>query len=462
MPITDVHPSYGRSLKRWRRNRAAVSGQDAIHDGGTLYLPDDNNGGAPNRYIRLLQRATWTPFTGYTLEGLTGAVFRKPSLVELPSAMEYMLEDANGAGLSLEQVAKSAVGEVLAVGRTGFMADYPQAEQGMSAEQVAALMLRPRIVQYLAESIDGWRYQFIAGTLRLQMVKLVETEEIDIDEFSVDVKDRYRVLRLNADGIYEQALYTEGGVLIGEPMIPRKGDGTPWRHIPFHFAGASTNLPDVDEAPLSGIADLNIAHYQVTADKRQNLHVHSGGLLVIASDMSAEDFATQNPNGITVGADQGVFVGSGGSAEILQLDASSQSQSEIESIQNQLVAIGARLITAQGGNETAEAARIAASAEASALSNMVGNISEALEAALEDCALFAGANPADVKFMLNTEFFDTTLDPQEIAQLIMLGDRQILATSDVRARLRKGSLIGRDRTDEEIEAEVGTQSVPGL
>lgn len=461
MSITTCHPLYTNKVNRWRRNRAAVAGQDAIHQGRTLYLPDDNDGREPERYQRLLDRATWTPFTGYTLEGLVGAVFRKPGNTELPVAMRFMEEDADGAGRSLEQVGKEIVGELLTVDRVGILSEYPQAEAGMSAEQVRALGLRPKLTIYDTENIDNWRYEFQNGTLRLTMVKLREFKEIEQDDYSLDYECQYRVLRL-VGGVYTQELRDEGNNIVDGPFTPRQANGQPWERIPFHFAGASNNMPEPSEAPLSGIADLNIAHYQVTADKRQNLHVHSGGLLVISSDMTSEEWKEANPNGITVGVNSGVFLGKGGSASLLQLEASSASQTEIESIQNQLIAVGARLITAQGGNQTAEAARIAASAESSALSNLVGNASEAIEAALEDCAMFAGADPKQVKFSLNKEFFDTQLDPQAVMSLIALGDRGIIAANDQRDRLRKGRWIEADRTNEEIEAEVEVQPVGGL
>lgn len=470
MPITSRHPYYENHLLRWRRNRDAVKGQDAIHQGGEFYLPNDNEqdqftdkeGEALKRYKRYVMRATWTPITAYTKEGLIGAVFRKSGECELPPLVEYLKENADGAGNSLEQIGKYCIGELLEVGRVGILTEYPRADEGLSQSQVAALELRPKLTIYKAEDIDHWRYEFINGHLRLQMVKLEEIEEIKQDYFTTEEEKRYRVLRIDEEtGQYVQELYDEHEKLL-ETITPRQANGQPWYHIPFQFIGASDNLPDVDEAPISGIVDLNIAHYQVTADKRKNLHIHAGGLLVIASNMSSEEFTAANPNGVTVGADSGLFLGEGGDAKLLQLEASSQSQTEIESLERQMVAVGARLITQGGQAQTAEAARIDASAESSALSNLVGNASEGIEKALEDACLFAGANPDEVSYVLNMDFFDTKLDPQEIMALIQLGDRGLMALKDQRERLRKGGWIAHDRTDEEIDAEVSVQPVLGL
>lgn len=469
MPITTVHPNYKSHLLRWQRNRDAIKGQDAIHWGGERYLPNDNSqdqftdkkGEAQIRYKRYVMRATWTPVTAYTKEGLIGAVFRKAGEIALPPLVEYMKENADGAGNSLEQIGKYVVGELLEVGRVGILAEYPKANPGLSQSQVAELDLRPKLTIYKTEDIDNWRYEFVNGHLRLRMVKLCEVESIEYDYFTTEEERRYRVLRINESGRYIQEVYDADEKLL-ETIEPTQADGSPWYHIPFQFIGASDNLPDVDEAPLSGIVDLNIAHYQVTADKRKNLHIHSGGLLVLASSLSTEEFEANNPNGVTVGADSGLFLGEGGSAQLLQLEASSQSQTEIESLERQMVAVGARLITQGGQAQTAEAARIDASAESSALSNLVGNASEGIEAALEDACRFAGADAEDLSYVLNMDFFDTKLDPQEIMAVIQLGDRGLIALKDQRELLRKGGLIAHDRTDEDIEAEVSTQPVAGL
>ncbi|MDT8372246.1 MAG: DUF4055 domain-containing protein [Gammaproteobacteria bacterium] len=467
MPITSRHPQYELQLTRWRTNRDAVAGQDAIHRAGELHLPDDNNSynkdrEAINRYKRYLARATWTPITSYTKEGLIGAVFRKSGVSELPEKIAYMNENVDGAGNSLEQFSKHVLGELLEVGRVGILTEYPRAEDGLSQAQVFELGLRPKLTTYKAEDIDNWRYKFVNGKLQLVMVKLVEQAEVTRDLFSSDLETRYRVLRIEEEtGNYIQELYDEHENLL-EQITPRQFNGNTWKYIPFQFVGASNNLPDVDVAPLSGIADLNIAHYQVTADKRKNLHIHSGGLLVISTNMSSEEFALANPNGVTVGADSGLFLGDSGSAQLLQLDASSQSHTEIESLERQLIAVGARLITKGGQAQTAEAARIDASAESSALSNVVGNASEGIEAALESACLFAGAEQDNVTYMLNMDFFDNKLNPQDVMALIQLGDRGLIAMRDQREMLRRSGLISHDRTDEEIDAEIDIQSVSGL
>lgn len=193
----------------------------------------------------------------------------------------------------------------------------------------------------------------------------------------------------------------------------------------------------------------------MSADSAKNLHIHSGGTLVVSSEMSAEQWAEYNKTGVTVGADQGMFLGASGSANLLQLNPASAVEEKLRTLESQMIAVGAHLITDATSNETAEAARIDASGKASSLSTAVGNVSEGLEAALEDMARFMGGNPDAVKYKLNQQFYPDNLDAQTIMAMIQLLDRQVIAVQDVRTKLRGGGLIAQNRTDEELDAEVG-------
>lgn len=458
MPITSTHKQYDDQCERWARNRAACAGQDAVKLASTDFLPDDNatdrSNEARSRYLRYLLRAVWMPVSGYTKQGLIGMMSRRPAEVELPSQIEYAKENADGAGLSLEQMAKLALAEVIEVGRLGLLVDYPSAEPGLSAEQVAMMGLSARMTIYRAESIDNWRLRNIGGVLRLVMVKLCELAEVEKDDYALEYEKRYRVLKLD-NGVYTQTVYNEKEEQIGEVITPRQSNGAPWDHIPFHIIGATTNSPEVDQALISGIVDLNTAHYQMSADSAKNLHIHSGGTLVVSSEMSVEQWDQYNKTGVTVGADQGMFLGSNGSANLLQLNPASAVEEKLRTLESQMIAVGAHLITDATSNETAEAARIDASGKASSLSTAVGNVSEGLEAALEDMARFMGGNPDEVKYQLNQQFYPDNLDAQTIMAMIQLLDRQVIAVQDVRSKLRGGGLIAQNRTDEELDAEVG-------
>jgi hypothetical protein len=456
MPITSTHAEYSANTERWRRNRAACAGQDEVKQETTLFLPDDSatdlTAEARNRYARYLMRAVWLPVSSYTKQGLLGMVFRAPPKTELPSQLEYMLENADGSGLSLEQCAKIYTGEAIEVGRCGILAEYPESEPGLSAEQVAARNLQARLTTYRAESIDNWKFELIGGILKLTMVKLCELTEIEKDEFLYENETRYRVLRLR-DGVYTQAVYDDSGDVITEEFAPTDFSGSTFDHIPFHFIGSETNRPDVDKAVISGIVDLNTAHYQLSADSMKNLHIHSGGLLHIDSgETSATEWKEVNKNGITVGADQGVIT-QGGGITLVQLAPADAVEVKLKALEGNMLSVGAHLITERGDNETAEAARIDASSKASALLTAADNVSEAVEAALEDAARFMGGDPEVVEFELNRSFYPDSMDATQIMAGIQLVDRGVISINDLRDKLRASGMIDNGRTNEDLDNE---------
>jgi hypothetical protein len=455
MPITSVHAEYSHNAARWEKNRIATSGQDAVKRAGVLFLPDDSELDRSNearlRYARYQMRATWLPVSSYTVSGLSGMVFRLPAAQELPAELEYINDNADGAGLSLDQFAKINLDETIIVGRAAILSEFPSSEAGLSAEQVRARQLQARMTLYRAESFDNWKFELIGGVMKLTMAKLCELAEIERDEFETESVVRYRVLRLR-DGVYTQEVLDDQENVVVAEFVVRMADGSAFDHIPLHLVGAENNRPEVDGALISGIVDLNTAHFQVTADQAKCLHIHSGGTLVISSSMSNDQWKEANPNGITVGADMGIFLGDSGSATLLQLEATGASDSRLNALEDQMLSVGAHLIT-PSTQETAEAARIDAGTKSSALLSATNNVSAAIESALKDCALFMGGNPDQVVYRLNTEFLPRNVLAAEAMSAIQLMDRGVLAMTDVRAMLRGSSYLEPGRTDEEIDSE---------
>lgn len=450
MSITSTNIQYGNALKRWTTNRDVCGGSDPVKAKRTTYLPDDNAGlSAPaatpdlyiDRYCRYILRAFFMPFAQHTRNGLVGMVFSKPPAYNLPSVIDYMIGDSDGAGLSLEQLGKQMVSEGIEVGRIGILADYPNhGIPNPSAETLSVNGIRAYIQPYLAESIRDWDTETKHGITRLTYVKLLEIhserDSSNVFAESEEVK-RYRVLRLE-DGVYNQALYDDSGKVINEPFTPRQ-NGAVMDHIPFYFAGAENNKPSVDDAPISGIVDCNISHYQNSADREQNNHVHSGSTMIMKTKLDPDRLRDANPNGFAVGANQGINLGEDGDAKLLQLNPNSSIGELMHDKERQAEALGAVYATnSDAKNVTAEAARINAAQSTSTLTTLTGNVSEAIEAALTDCALFMGSSE-DVEYALNQDFHAETLDPQ-FAALLQQGVDLEFITNDQAKELWLGMM----------------------
>jgi hypothetical protein len=214
--------------------------------------------------------------------------------------------------------------------------------------------------------------------------------------------------------------------------------------------------------PLYPMAEINLAHYQTTADHRENLFIHGQLTLGISSDLSPEAFAEANPNGVIVGARAGHFLGPNGKFTQATAPESSSLRVALQDLREEMASIGAKLVSKGGQAETAETAKINAASEHSVLETMVGNASEVIEATLEDMAIYQGANPDQVEFRLNTDFFQEGIDPQQVMADIALYDRALIAKQDVRRNLRQGGRVDPARTDEEIDADAGDDLGPAL
>ena len=457
MSVKTIHPLYAEFAPIWKLTRDAVVGNPAIKAGGTTYLPADFATKDADRYAVYKERAYFMGVTAQTQDATIGMVFRKPAMVELPPQIEALTDNIDGAGQSLDQVGKFSVQEVEEAGRIGYLADFSAVEGVQTKASEAALGLRPYMNTYTAESIINWKTDTVGGKDVLTLVVLQEEVEAVIlsDEFAHDFVCQYRVLRLR-DGVYTQQLYDEGNEPISAEESPLQG-GSTLDHIPFYIAGANNNLPDPDMPMLYDIALVNIAHYQTTADHRENLFVHGQLTMGISTELSNDEFKAANPNGVTVGSRAGIFLGEAGTLQSITAPESSSLRMGLEDLKSEMNDLGARMVQDSGQNETAEAARINASAQSSTLNTVVTNVSDAMTDCLKDMALFAGASD-ELSYMLNTDFWEASLDPQVIAAINALKLGGTIANQDVLFMLRQGKIgLDPDRTDEEILADASNE-----
>jgi hypothetical protein len=454
MPVSETHAEYDKNIDKWKLTRNASTGlsfENARH-----YIMRRTHE-EQDQYYHRVEKAIYTNYTGRTREGLKGAIFRLPPRIELPPDMEFMLENADGAGQSLTQVSKLAADEVMETGRFGLLADYPMVDEDLTVEQVRRMGLQPHIATYTAESIINWHVHVLNGRRQLGMLVLKENSPVHYDEFTWDYVDRFRVLRLNDSQQYTQQLYDENGDAITEEIVIRGASGQPFDYIPFHFIGSRDNLPDIDEPILYDIARVNIGHFRNSADQENNLSVHGGGTLVVSTDMSPEAFQAANPGGITVGENAGLVLSEGGKAELLQLGPASAIGTEMTHKEQMMVQIGAKIIT-KTGQRTAEEARIQATSENSMLDTMVGNINESFTAVLYDCRAFISPTDAEIVFSLNNDFYADTISPQEIMAMIQGSDAGVMPKIDIVRRLIDAGWIQSEGTPEDILSDITQES----
>ena len=273
MSVTTVHPDYSIAAPLWAKVRAALAGDRAIKNAGTAYLPAPFAISDPDRYESYKERSYFIPATSQAHNSMLGMVFRKPAQIEVTNGIEGLLTNIDNSGNSLDQFAKNAVSEVDSVGRFAILVDHPQTDGVLTLAQQQERNVRPFLAAYNAESLINWKTQTVDGNDMLVLAVLRETVDTSTNEFDHDFEFQYRVLRLT-DGVYTQQVYNDTSPVDPEPRIITDGAGNTFDHIPLHIAGANDNDIYIDDPVLLGLAILNIAHYQTTADHRENLFVH--------------------------------------------------------------------------------------------------------------------------------------------------------------------------------------------
>ena len=443
-----VRAEYTEALPGWQLVKRCVAGPREVRKYDEyLPMPDPLNLSQENkeRYQQLKRRAMFLNVTGRTRTGLMGAVFRKTAEVELPAAINYLLENVSGDGASLEQLCKEATGECLETGRGGFLVDYPKVQmpEGQTSLTVAqAAKARAYVHFYPAETIVNWREDVIDGVKRLTLVVLHEKiNEPTEDGFEFTAKDQYRALML-IGGRYIQRVYSEDQQ-DGEESEPKDKTGKTFDHIPFHFFGAQNNDASIDKAPLEDLAEVNVLHYGNSATVEEAGFISSQPTLFITTDIQADEFVKLNPNGMHIGSRRGHNLGKQGSAVMLQAKETQLARELMKDKEEQMLMIGARIVQQGGGAETAEAVRIRYSSDNSVLGTIAGNVSEAVRLALFDAQRFMmdGVDEAGTVFWLNQEFFDQVMDAQAILAQVQLWQQGIIAKKDLRTNLRQAGVI---------------------
>lgn len=457
MPVNSQHPEYQKVVKRWELVRDIVNNTAKKH----IRTVDPSN---PTRSETYKDDAILTNFTRLTKEGLTGLVFRKPEVIDMPDEMDYIKEDATGTGLTLKQLSRFVLSDTLVTGRVGLLVDHPRREFFGSVADDEILQQLPRIKPYPAESIINWTTMTVGSKTFINMVVLVEYLDKLADGFEWEEQIQYRVLFLNENLEYMQQVFDDEYMPVGEAMMPLDAEGNPFNYIPFYFVGSENNDWYVDSIPLYDLSVVNLGHYRNSADYEEAIFICGQPTAIFGGSFDIEEFKNQYGDSVGIGSRAAYYLGQDPYAAMLQPSPNQMVDQAMKRKEEQAIAIGARLITPSTGRETAEAAKIRYSSQNSALHVIVANISIAMEKALMDVAKFLGIEDAEITYELNRQFYEASADPQVIAQQIMLLDREVLTKNDIRQYLRDNNVIDVDRSDEDIEddLEINTDPLAGI
>jgi hypothetical protein len=469
-------PEVKKMEPKWALVRDCLGGEQSIKAKRETYLPKPQTSGdvVENnaRYEAYLKRAVFYNVTGRTLEGLAGQVFSKSPSIEFPSQIDFLKQDIDGAGTTLEQQSKGVLHAILATGRAGLLSDFPVLEEGRVASlaDVESGRIRPRVLSFDPEQIINWRQANVGGETFLTLLVLEESAEISEDPFAFKVEPHWRVFQLINPETPELAQVQvsvwrkrdkplsddEKYEVISGPFTMIDHRAQPLRRVPFQFIGARNNDPEVDEPPLYNIASLNISHYRNSADVEESSFLVGQPTPVFAG--LEQGWVDKNfKGGVFLGSRSAIPLPKGGSALLLQAAPNSMPQALMKDKEEQMKALGAKLIENKKVPETATGAAIEETSEASVLSSAANNVAQAYGKALWFASGFLGDFQEEaISFELNTDFDVARMTAQERAQLVAEWQGELLTWEEARSALRTAGIAYLD--DKEARSQLETEA----
>ena len=417
MPVNTPHPDYEAARMARQLVRDVCTGAGAIKAGRTTYLPManalDTSPENKARFDSYLERAVFYEITKETSLNYVGRAFADDPSFE-HDGNEYLASDANGAGLSIYQIAQAGLKEQLEQGGLGFLVDYPVQASGASKLDREVNGVRATINSYDLDSIINWRVSKRGNAYLTSLVVLSETITVATDDFFVEkTEPQWRVLLLDADGFYQVQVWrkNEAGTLaIVDQYYPLNASGQQWTEIPFQICGSFANKWRFGDIPLEPIARINIAHYHTSASYRDSVF-WCGRVQAVIGGLTETWRNHLEETGVYIGSSTPLMLPEKGTFELVQAQPNMPAKEALDHDLLMMKHLGARLVEQNSAVKTATQSNQDAATQHSILSLCAANLNEALNNCLKWVAAFNGSGDKAV-FEINQDFTESTIDVQ--------------------------------------------------
>lgn len=423
-----------------------MEGSEAIRAGGVKYLPK-----WPKEKQKFYDiRAAISQVARYyqrTVQAAVGMICSQPPSIdeEAPQIIRDDWEDIDGRGTHGEVFARERTEDMINGGFCGILVDAPPIPEGLDLNLADEqdLGLRPFWVAVTADQIKSWIVQvpdwrdliarYAAGALSADEVKayakqvitkqvvIHEPTEVEDGEFGVKMADRYRILRLTPEGVtweVQEKRTSEKGEITFVPI----GNGRmlmakkkPFREIPLAVGFAIKSRGPFDaRPPFLALAELNLDHYQVSADRRYLMRLchaptmYAFGLQVATDEEGNKVELEVGPNSLITSENAEAKIGyAAAPADVL-----TSSKEEKEDLVRQMATLGMSFLGKDRSmqTETATARALDDAAENASHSTVARGLQDLLEQAGKFHAAYRGTEAPS--FKVNTTYAAPTVDPQ--------------------------------------------------
>lgn len=451
MPVDSKSLSYLERAAIWTKIMDILDGEARIKEQGTDYLPK-LSGQTDPEYAAYKARGTFFNAFDRTVNGLTGAVMRRAPVVEVPTNVEVLLEDCTLAGLSFNDVVRTVIFNIISYGYYGVLVDMPEVP-------ILGKPPRPYVALYKAANILNWRTVKEGDQDKLVLLVLREEEMFPSadDPFEMVTQEQMRVLAIEEGNLVVRiwrkttvGAKEEWGMVVqadgGTDIFP-KNKGANLDYIPFVFFGTINNEPAPPKPPLTDLANLNIKHWQVTADYFHGLHWCA---LPTPYFLGVEK---KKGEALTIGPSK-ALTSTNANAKVGILEFTGQGLGSVEKaldrLEAQMAVMGARLLEHKKmGVESADALRLRSADEVGTLITIVGSAENGLTNVLKFMAVWVGGDEEKVSLGINRDFITSRLSAQDIAVLLQSVQAGKISLETFLWNLKTGEILPADRTIED-------------
>lgn len=460
MNVDTKHPLYTEFAPEYQLVADCVAGERRIKAGTTLYLPRVSTW-EDLRYANYMLRARFMNGTGRTLSALIGIAMEKPLGINMAASFDYLREDSDGKGKSINQLFRDALSQNLQKGRGGILLDNTAINDGeyLNTERTIAQNSAERWVlrHFNASQIINWRT--INGKLSLLVLKYEEETESDgFEHDPITVWLEYRMIGGRCYGrVWKspKGAQTPTAVLLGSgnadtKLIPLTLKGAAMTHIPFSWYGSENNDEVPDTPPLADLARLNVGHYQADADIAESAFQAGQPTPFIKglTEAWAKNFMKK---GVEIGSTEAVLLPTGADMGIIQSKETTASTVRQDRLETQMAKMGAKFIERGAGNRTATQATDEAQTDNSILSQCVGNVEAAINLALS--WVEAGELTA------NKRFVAVQVDSQALVAMMSAVQANLMTIEDFVRWQQQIGLANPNATVEQIVTQLKNQVI---
>lgn len=441
--VRNESEAVAEMAKHWPLVRALMGGTSAMRAAAKNFLPKWPNE-EQKSYDARLAVSTLYPAFSQTVRVLSGKPFSKPLQLgdDVPETIKGFAQNIDLEGRNLHAFAGDLMVDILSVGISGILIDFPPAEGVRTRAQELTAGLRPYWKRYPAGTVLGWKTRRTNGVITLAQVRLLENEAEDAGEFGEREVEQVRVLEPGRWRTYRKARTANGQE---EWQLHNEGLTT-LNAVPFVFCYGQRTGFGTSAPPLLELAHQNVEHWQSKSDQQNILHVARVPILALVGAEGEVD--------ITVGASSAVKLPKDADLKFVEHSGAAieAGRNDLKDIEQRMLQTGAELLVRKEG-AAVTATQISSEGEGNkcALQRMAEDLEDAIDQALQFTAEWIGQTEGG-HATLHKDFGADSLGEASASLLLELQAAGIISKKRViLEQQRRGVLSADIVADDELE-----------